>query len=50
MTNAEIESRLNDVDFQLAKLFSLHGLRWKQIEQRKDNAPQYAHGVQPPRV
>jgi|HubBroStandDraft_6_1064221.scaffolds.fasta_scaffold3208039_2 hypothetical protein len=38
MTNDE---RLDDIDRQLAKLFSLHGLSWKQIEKRaKDNAPQ----------
>jgi hypothetical protein len=40
MTNAELESRLNDIDRQLQKIWTLHGLpSWKlQERQRLDNA------------
>ena len=38
MTNEELAARLDDHDKQLANLFELHGLSWKQIEkQRRQN-------------
>jgi hypothetical protein len=50
MTKQELEAKIEDMQRQPDKLFSFHGISWRQIEkQRKDNAPQYAHGVQPPR-
>lgn len=40
MTKHELSARLDDMDRQLAKLFSLCGQNWKQILKRKrDNQP-----------
>lgn len=41
MTNAELETKLADIDAQLRKLFSLCGQNWQQIQkQARDNRPQ----------
>lgn len=48
MTNEELEARLDDIDAQLRKLWTLHGLpTWaRQEKQRKEN--QRAQGTRLP--
>jgi hypothetical protein len=44
------EERLDDHDAQLKHLFQQFGIKWDEVlKQRRDNAPQHGHGVQPPR-
>lgn len=47
MADKAMQDRVDDIDRQLAKLFSLHGLSWKHIErQRRDN--EQAQGTKVP--